>query len=108
MRRGRRADFAFFAGIAATVSRTVRVIIVNTDDDVAADLRAVLLAVDGVKIVAEIDEPALLAQAIEHFPAELLLIHLDPSPGPMMDEGGLRKIIGSLGISLPSSAAWAA
>lgn len=67
------------------MSRTVRVIIVNTDDDVAADLRAVLLSVDGVKIVAEIDEPALLAQALSHFPAELLLIHLDPSPGPMMD-----------------------
>lgn len=67
------------------MSRTVRVIIVNTDEDVAADLRAVLLSIDGVKIVAEIDEPALLAQAIEHFPAELLLIHLDPAPGPMMD-----------------------
>lgn len=60
-------------------------IIVNTDEDVAADLRAVLLAIDGVKIVAEIDEPALLAQAIDHFPAELLLVHLDPAPGPMMD-----------------------
>lgn len=65
--------------------KTVRVIIVNTDEAVAADLRAVLLSIDGVKIVAEIDEPALLAQALDSFPAEVLLIHLDPIPGAMMD-----------------------
>lgn len=65
--------------------KTVRVIIVNTDEAVAADLRAVLLAIDGVKIVAEIDEPALLAQALDSFPAEVLLVHLDPIPGAMMD-----------------------
>ncbi|MCC6360506.1 MAG: hypothetical protein IT450_17345 [Phycisphaerales bacterium] len=65
--------------------KTVRVIIVNTDEAVAADLRAVLLSLDGVKIVAEIDEPSLLAQALDSFPAEVLLVHLDPIPGAMMD-----------------------
>lgn len=67
------------------MAQTVRVIIVNTDEAVARDLRAVLLSVDGVKIVAELDEPALLAQALDQFPAEVLLVHLDPNPAGMMD-----------------------
>lgn len=67
------------------MSRTLRVIVVNTDDGVATDLRSVLLSIDGVKIVAEIDEPAMLAHAITHFPAEVLLVHLDPNPAGVMD-----------------------
>ncbi|MBI5865482.1 MAG: hypothetical protein HZB38_13435 [Planctomycetes bacterium] len=67
------------------MSKNVRVIIVNTDEEVSADLRAVLLSISGVKIVAEIDEPALLPQALDSFPAEALLIHLDPAPAAMMD-----------------------
>ncbi len=67
------------------MSRTVRVIVVNTDEDVAPDLRAALLSIDGVKIVAELDEPAMLAQALVQFPAEILLVHLDPNPAGMMD-----------------------
>jgi pilus assembly protein CpaE len=67
------------------VSQSIRVIVVNTDSEVANDLRAVLLAIEGVKIVAEIDEPGLLAQAVNQFPAEVVLIHLDPSPAAIMD-----------------------
>lgn len=67
------------------MAQTIRVIIVNSDEEVARDLRAVLLSVAGVKIVAELDEPALLAQALEQFPAEVLLVHLDPNPAGMMD-----------------------
>lgn len=67
------------------MSGTVRVIVLNTDEQVAADLRGVLLAIDGVKIVAEIDEPAMLVQALAQFPAEVLLVHLDPNPQGIMD-----------------------
>ncbi|MCA9243150.1 MAG: hypothetical protein KDA32_04285 [Phycisphaerales bacterium] len=67
------------------MSKTIRVIVVNTDEGVAADLRAALLSIGGVKIVAEVDEPALLAQALHQFPAEALLVHLDPTPTAMMD-----------------------
>lgn len=67
------------------MSRTVRVIVLNTDEAVSADLRGELLGIEGVKIVAEIDEPALLSQAVETFPAEVLLIHLDPNPAGLMD-----------------------
>jgi pilus assembly protein CpaE len=67
------------------VSRSIRVIVVNTDEEVASDLRAVLLSSPGVRIVAEVDEPALLARALEQLPAEVLLVHLDPNPAGMMD-----------------------
>ena len=66
------------------MSRPVRVIVVNTDEDAARELRAHLLSVEGVKIVAEIDEPALLRQAVAQFPAEVLLMHLDPDPKGLM------------------------
>jgi pilus assembly protein CpaE len=67
------------------LSKPVRVIIVNADEQAAPELRALLLAVEGVKIVAEVDEPLLLAQAIAQFPAEVLLVHLDPAPARLMD-----------------------
>jgi pilus assembly protein CpaE len=67
------------------VSKPVRVIVVNTDEEAAPELRALLLTVEGVKIVAEVDEPALLAQAVQQFPAEVLLLHLDPQPAALME-----------------------
>ncbi len=67
------------------MSRPVRVIVVNTDEQTGPELRALLLSVEGVKIVAEIDEPILLAQALGQFPAEMVLLHLDPNPAAMMD-----------------------
>ena len=67
------------------MSKGIRVIVVNTDEEAGPDLRAVLLSIEGVRIVAEIDEPALLAQALSQLPAEVLLIHLDPNPAGMMD-----------------------
>lgn len=67
------------------MSRTIRVIVVNSDEEATAELRSHLLSVEGVKIVAEIDEPVFLTQALDQFPAEVLLIHLDPNPVAMME-----------------------
>ena len=67
------------------MTQGIRVIVVNTAEEVTPDLRAVLLSIEGVRIVAEIDEPALLAQTLDQLPAEVLLIHLDPNPAGMMD-----------------------
>lgn len=67
----------------------VRFIVFNRDEGFAKELRALLLKCDGVKIVAEIDEPALLTQAAEQFAADVLLANLDPSPEsvlPMIGE----------------------
>lgn len=67
------------------MSQAIRVIVVNADEEAAPELRNYLLSVEGVKIVAEIDEPVFLAQALDQFPAEVLLVHLDPNPTAMMD-----------------------
>ncbi len=67
------------------MSKGIRVIVLNTDEEVAPDLRTVLLSAEGVRIVAELDEPAMLGQALAQLPAEVLLLHLDPNPAGMMD-----------------------
>ncbi len=64
---------------------TVRVIVVNADEQSSAELRTHLLSIDELRIVAEVDEPAFVGQALDQFPAELLLVHLDPNPTGMMD-----------------------
>jgi pilus assembly protein CpaE len=73
------------------VSKPVRVIVLNVDEEATAELRAHLLSIEGVKIVAEIDEPAMLAHAIGQFPAEVLLVHLDPNPNAIM--GAIAPVI---------------
>ncbi len=57
-----------------------KIIVLTPDEEFAGDLRAILLRLDGVKIVAEVDEPALLSQAVQQFPVDLLIVNLDPSP----------------------------
>ena len=67
----------------------VRFIVLNGEEHFAGELRALLLGISGVKIVAEVDEPALLTQAIQQFPADVALVNLDPSPDgilPVMAE----------------------
>lgn len=62
------------------MAQDVRFIVVNADDGLRSELRAVLLSVSGVKIVAEVDEPALLEQAVKQFQVNAVLLNLDPSP----------------------------
>lgn len=66
----------------------IRIIVANTDEAAAAELRAFLLNIDGVRIVAEVDEPVMLEHALRQFPAEVLLLHLDPNPAAMMAIAG--------------------
>lgn len=72
----------------ATLSRKVRVLVLNTEESFGPTLRKQLLAIDGVRIVAEIEEPALLATAVEQFPADVVLCHLDPTPEPILHIAG--------------------
>jgi pilus assembly protein CpaE len=60
--------------------QSVRVIVFNADEGYSATLRADLLCIPGVQIVAEVDEVTLIEQAVAHFPAEVVVIHLDPMP----------------------------
>ncbi len=59
---------------------SARVIVFNAEEDYSATIRADLLRIPGVQIVAELDELVLLEQALKQFPAELLIAHLDPAP----------------------------
>lgn len=60
--------------------RSVRVIVFNADEEYGAGLRSELLRIAGVQIVAEVDDAALIEQAVGQFPAEVLIAHLDPAP----------------------------
>ncbi len=62
------------------MGQDVRFIVLNTDEGSVGDLRAQVLGVGGVKIVAEVDEPALLTQAVKQFPIDVVLVNLDPTP----------------------------
>lgn len=62
----------------------IRVVIFNADEAYGPELRAGLLSFDGVRIVAEVDDPILLPQAAAQFPADVAIIHLDPAPEPVL------------------------
>lgn len=62
------------------MGRDLQFIVLNQDDSYAAELRAFLLGTGRIKIVAEVDEPALLGQAVRQFPVDVVLVHLDPTP----------------------------
>ncbi len=57
-----------------------RVIVFNADEDHAPSLRSDLLSIEGVKIVAEVDEVSLLPAAVNQFACDVLIVHLDPQP----------------------------
>lgn len=62
----------------------VRIVVFNADESYAATLRSTLFGLPGVKIIAEVDEPALLPQALTRFRCDLLVAHLDPNPGAVL------------------------
>ncbi len=59
---------------------SVRFIVYSGDEAFSAEMRAMLLRIDGVKVVAEVDELALLTQAAEQFSGSIVLANLDPAP----------------------------
>lgn len=70
------------------MGRGLRVILFNMDEAAAVPLRSSLLGIEGIKIVAEIDEPVLLPQAVQQIPAEVLMVHLDPQPPVVLTTAG--------------------
>lgn len=62
------------------MSTSIRVLIFNADLDFASELRGHLLSVEGVKIVGEIEDAGMIAEAIERIPHDILLVNLDPEP----------------------------
>ncbi|MEK7755822.1 MAG: hypothetical protein AAB385_01265, partial [Planctomycetota bacterium] len=62
------------------MGQDLKFIVLNDHEEFALQLRTMLLKFEGVKIVAEVDEPALLTQAVGQFPVDVLLVNLDPNP----------------------------
>ena len=60
------------------MERSIRVIIFNADEEFAPIIREQLLKVEGAKIIADVDDVALLPQALNQFQAEVVIFHLDP------------------------------
>lgn len=79
----------------------VRFIILNSDESFAAQLRGLLLKLDGVKIAAEVDQPGMLGQIIHQVPAEILLLNLDPDPRMVL------SLVGDLVTANPQLAVFA-
>lgn len=61
------------------MAQTVRTIVFTANEAQAPELRRTVTALPQVRIVAELDEPSLLAHAVAQFPCDLLLVDLDPS-----------------------------
>lgn len=70
------------------MGRDVRFLIVNRDESCSGELRAVLSACENTKVVAEVDEPALLGQAAKQFLADAILVNLDPQPDAILPAVG--------------------
>lgn len=70
------------------MSTGVRVIVFNADEAYGPELRGSLLAFEGVRIVAEVDDAILLPQAAAQFPADLAVVHLDPDPEVVLQLAG--------------------
>ena len=66
----------------------VRLIVFNADEDYAVSLRSDLLSIEGVKIVAEVDEVGLLAGAVTRYACDGMVVHLDPQPEVVLHVAG--------------------
>jgi pilus assembly protein CpaE len=67
------------------VAQGVRVIVFNADEEYQSSLRSELLSIEGVKIIAEVNDSALLPIALQQYPCDVVLVHLDPSPEMYLD-----------------------
>jgi len=65
--------------------QTIRTILFTTNESEAPELRRTLTALPYLRIVAELDEPSLLPQAVSQFPCDLLIADLDPNPAVVLE-----------------------
>lgn len=67
------------------MAQTVRTIVFTSNESEAPELRRSLTSLPYFRIVAELDEPSLLPQAVSQFPCDLLLADLDPNPAVVLE-----------------------
>lgn len=83
------------------MGQTVKIITMTADEEYATELRGILMQFDSVKIIAEVEEPALLSHAVSRFPADILIVSLDPSPDALL------PIVGDVATANPNLAVFA-
>lgn len=64
---------------------TVRVILYTTNESSLPELRRALTSLPQIRLVAELEEPSMFAQAVAQFPAELVVADLDPNPALVIE-----------------------
>lgn len=62
-----------------------RVILFTSDEAAAPEFRRQITTLPRVKIVAELDEPSLLPQAVVQFPADVLIVDIDRSTDVVLE-----------------------
>jgi len=65
--------------------RTIRIILFTANEPAAPELRKDLTSLQPLRIVAEIDEPSLIPQAVSQFPCELVVADIDPNPAIVLE-----------------------
>ncbi len=83
------------------MGQAVKIITMTSNEEHAAELRSLLMQFDNTKIIAEVEEPALLAHAVKRFPADILLVNLDPAPDTLL------PIVGDVATANPNLAVFA-
>ncbi len=68
--------------------KAVRVIVFNMDESFGPVLRRTLQQFKAVRVVAEVDEPAILPHVAQQSNADVLLLHLDPTPEAVLPIAG--------------------
>jgi len=68
------------------MAQDIRFIVLNSDEALSGEWRRLLLGLDGIKIVAEVEEPALLPQAVKQFPVQAVLVNLGTSPDVVLTQ----------------------
>jgi pilus assembly protein CpaE len=70
------------------MAQGLRVILFNAQEEYSPELRAAVLRFAGTKIVAEVDDAALLAPTVQQIPAQVLFVNLDPEPAVLLPLAG--------------------
>ncbi len=66
------------------MAKNIKFIVMSTVEESALELRTHLLAIQGVRILAEVDDSALLGPAVSQFPVDVLMVNLDPAPDAIL------------------------
>jgi pilus assembly protein CpaE len=66
------------------MGQALQFIVMNSDEGFRKELRDAVRACGSIKIVAEVQESALLRQAVTQFSADVLVVNLDPDPDAVL------------------------